>query len=154
MGAGSSAARERHKTAGTPTHSPAEASAPRRHEICLTADATTADFLNRKADYLDTIVRLKEAMSEEGDSLERESLNRDDFYDSIGSVEDRAEAAFKALARQVDDDRLLLSVEQEEIRPALNESHAEVLESLKAAVARFDQRQEKMKKAKAKEKRK
>ena len=91
-------------------------------------------------------MRLQEALSEEGDSLERRSLKPDDFYDSIGSVEERAEAAFKAIDRQVEEDKLLLSVEQEELRPALKKAHAEVLESLKSAVARFDQRQEKAKK--------
>ena len=90
---------------------------PRQHEIRLAADATTADFLNRKADYLDTIARLQEALSDEGDSLERQSLKPEDFYDSIGSVEERAEAAFKALAEQIDDDKLLVSVEQEDLHP-------------------------------------
>ena len=129
---------ERSPQLGSPARSPSD----RR--------ATTADFLNRKADYLDTIVRLQEALSEEGDSLEGRSLEPEDFYDSIGSIEERTEAAFKALARQIDEDKLLLSVEQEELRPALKKAHAEVLESLKAAVARFDRRQEDAKKEKEK----
>ena len=74
------------------------------------------------------------------------------FYDSIGNVEERAEAAFKALAGQMDDDKLLLSVEQEELRPVIKETRAEVLKSLKAAVALFDEVQKKTKKAKEKEK--
>ena len=117
VGAGTSDSREPHKTVGAPARPPAAASAPRQHEIRLAADATTADFLNRKADYLDTIVRLQEAMSEEGESLERQSLKPEDFYDSIGSIEERAEAAFKVIAGQIDDDNLLLSLEQEELRP-------------------------------------
>ena len=52
----------------------------------------------------------------------------------------------------MDDDTLLLSVEQEELHPAMKKAHAEVLESLKVAVARFDQRQENAKKAKEKKK--
>jgi hypothetical protein len=125
-------------------------SVPQRHEIGSLADATVADFLNRKADYLDTIVRLRESLSEEGGSLERQSLKPEDFYDSIGSVEERAEAAFKAIGGQIDEDKLLLRQERDELRPALKTAHAEVLRSLKAAVARFDQRQEKSKKERKK----
>ena len=146
-----------HSTASSKTRPPVEPetlpqTASSQQEIHLTADAAVTDFLNRKSDYLDTIVRLQESLSEEGNSLARESLKPDDFYDSIGSVEERTEAAFKAIARQVDDDKLLLSVEQEELHPALKKAHTEVLVSLKAAVARFDQRQEKTKKAKEKKK--
>ena len=104
----------------------AQPSTARRHEIHLAADATAADFLNRKADYLDTIVQLQEAMSEEGQPLERQSLKPEDFYDSIGNIEERAEAAFKALAKQIDDDNLLSELlEREELRPALKKTHAE-----------------------------
>ena len=142
----------RHKGADTPNRPAAIVSAPQQHEIRMTADATTADFLNRKADYLDTIVRLREAMSEEGESLERQSLKPEDFYDAIGSVEERAETAFKAIGGQIDEDKLLLSAEQEELRPLLKTGHADVLEPLKAAVARFDRRQEMLKKNKEKKK--
>ena len=136
-----------HKGADTPSRPPVVASTSVRHEIRLTADATTADFLNRKADYLDTIMRLQEAMCEEGRSLEEQSLKPEDFYDSIGSVEERSEAAFKSLAKQIDDDNLLSELlEREELRPALKKARAEVLVSLKTAVERFDQRQEKMRK--------
>ena len=140
------------KTADTasPPSPPADPTRPqtgttsRRHEIRLTADATPADFLNRKADYLDTIVRLQEAISEEGESLERQSLKSEDFYNSIESVEERAEAAFKALARQIEEDKLLSELlEREELRPAVNKSHTKVIKSLKAVVARFDAGQEK-----------
>ena len=120
-----------------PTRRAAAVRASSQHEIRLAADATTADFLSRKADYLDTIVRLQEALTEEGESLERQSLKPEDFYDSIGSIEERADAAFKAIAGQIDDDNLLLSLEQEELRPLLKKAHVEVLKMLKAAVARF-----------------
>ncbi len=152
VGAGASDTREPHKTIGDSSRPPAVASTSRQHEIRLAADATTADFLNRKSDYLDTIVRLQEAMSEEGESPERQSLKSENFYDSIGSVEERADAAFKVIAGQIDDDNLLLSVEREELRPLLKKSHVEVLKVLKSAVARFDQRQEELKKAKEKPK--
>jgi hypothetical protein len=146
---------QRHKTPDTTAHPPVQPetlpqTAPRRHEIRLTADATTADFLNRKADYLDTVMRIQEAISEEGCSLESGSPKPDDFYDAIGNVEERAEAAFKALGGQVEEDKLLLSLEQEELRPALRKARAETLDSLKSAVARFDQKQEKTKKEKKK----
>ena len=70
-----------------------------RHEIRLTADTTTADFLNRKADYLDTVARIKEAVAEERGSLDTKSFKPEDFYESIGSLEERAEAAFEASRR-------------------------------------------------------
>jgi len=152
VGTGTSDTREPHATTGAAAGPPAVASTSRQHEIRLATDATTADFLNRKSDYLDTIVQLQEAMSEEGDSPERQSLKPEDFYDSIGSIEERADAAFRVIARQIDDDNLLLSLEQEELRPLLKKSHAEVLKVLKSAVARFDQRQEELKKAKEKPK--
>ena len=141
---------------GEPTPPSAKPVAPQggtdagRAEIRVTTGDTTADFLNRKSDYLDTIVRLREALSEEGESLASKSPKPDEFYDFIETVEERAEAAFKTLARQVGDDKLLLSVEREELHPALKKSHDEVLESLKSAVARFDQRQEKAKKERKK----
>jgi hypothetical protein len=157
--AGSSDARERHRTAGTAAHPPMEPNKaaqteakPRTHEIRLTADATIANFLDRKADYGETIAQLREAFCEEGNSLEKQSLKPDDFDDSIGSVEERAEAAFKAMARQVGKDDLLLPSEQKDLYPALKKAHTEVLDSLKSAVARFNQRQEKTKKAKEKKK--
>jgi hypothetical protein len=134
------------KTTAIVSRPPAVASTSVRDEIRLVADATAAEFLNRKADCFDTIVRLQETLSEEGESLERQSLKPDAFYDSVENLEERAETAFKALARQVDNDNLLLSAEQDELRPALRKAHAEVLESLKAAVARFDRLQKKTKK--------
>jgi hypothetical protein len=140
---GTPTAQVQHVRTETPTRPPAEASTSIRHEIHLATDATTADFLNRKADYFDTIARLQEALSEEADSLERQPLKPEDFYDSIGSVEERTEAAFKAITGQIGGDKLLVSVEQEELLPALKKAHAEALESLKTAVSRFDQRQEK-----------
>jgi hypothetical protein len=151
---------ERRRDADNPSRPIAEPERPtkaepaRHHqEIPLFADATTTDFFNRKADYGETIAQLREAFCEEGDSLERQSPKPEDFYDSIGSVEERAETAFKALARQVEDDKLLSEMgERDELRLALKKAHAEVLESLKSAVARFDQRQEKIKKAKEKKK--
>lgn len=157
---GTSASAERRKpaeTENTARRGAAAASKPdaqasgRQPEIRLAADATTADFLNRKADYMDTIARLREALTEEGDALARRSLKPDDFYDSIGGIEDRAEAACKTLARQIEDDNLLSELgEREELRPALKQARAEVLMSLKEAVARFDRRQEKMKQDKEK----
>ena len=147
---GTPTAQVQHKGTDTPAGPSVMDSTSRQHEIRLVADATTADFLNRKADYLDTIARLQEALSEDGDSPESQSLKPADFYDSIVSVEERAEAAVNAIAKQIDDDKLLVFLEQEELHQAMKKAHSEVLESLKAAVARFDQQQEKMKKEKEK----
>ena len=156
-GANAADAKERPEPAGTPSvetaeskREPATGMASRQHEIRLSADATAADFVNRKADYLDTIVQLREALSKEGNSVESQSSKAEDFYDSIGSIEERTEAAFKALAGEINKDKLLLSVEQEELRPALKKARSEVLDSLKATVARFDEREEKTKKEKKK----
>ncbi len=148
---------KRAQTAEVATPSSAPTSSPQppqavaqRRDIGSLADTTSDDFLNRKVDYLDTIVRLREELCEDGNSLERKSLKPEDFYDSIGSVEERAEAAFKAISGQIDTDKLLLHLEQDELRPDLKKAHSEVLESLKAAVARFDRRQKETKKEKKK----
>jgi hypothetical protein len=137
-----------HRTAGVPalTALPQPEKALRGREIRVTADATTADFLNRKADYLDTIARLREVFRDEGIALGNRSAGPEDFYDSVVGLEERAQAAFKALGKQIDGDKLLVTIEQEELRLALKTAHAVTLESLKAAVARFEQRQEKMNK--------
>ncbi len=112
-----------HQTAGVPplTGLAQPEKALRGREIRVTGDATTADFLNRKTDYLDTIVRLREVLSDEGNTLGKQFAEPEDFYDSIASLEERAEAAFKTLRKQIDNDKLLLSVEQEEVRTRIEE---------------------------------
>ena len=70
----------------------------------MSADATTADFLNRKADYLDTIVQLREALTEDEKVRERSSLSPDDFYDAVDKIEERGNTAFHSLGKLIDSD--------------------------------------------------
>jgi len=121
-----------------------------KHAIRVPADATTIDFLNRKTDYLDTIAQLQQALTDDGKTTERSSLSPDGFYEAVGDLEERGNLAFRSLGEEIDGDKLLVSIEQEELRLAMKTAHATTLESLKSAVARFDERQEKMKKEKEK----
>ena len=125
-----------------PAKEPPQA-ASNQHVIRVVADATTADFLNRKADYLDTVAQLREALTDDAKAMERSPLNPDDFYEAVGNLEERSNADFRSLGNQIEKDNFLSDLlEREELRPALKKAHAEVLDSLKAAVTRFDRRQE------------
>lgn len=121
-------------------------------ESRVAVDSLAADFLNAKSDYLDTIARLEAALCDDAVAGEKRATDGDTFYAAISDLEERAEAAFKSLGSQIDADKLLLGVEREEIRPALETARGEVLKALKAAVAQFDQRQQKPKVKKEKKK--
>ena len=95
-----------------------------------------------RSDYLDTIVAAAGGDVRGRGSLEGRSLKPDDFYDSIGRSRNGRKPRSRRSIRQVDDDKLLLSSEKKELRLALEGARAKVLEWLKAAVARFDNRQE------------
>jgi hypothetical protein len=142
------------QTASTPKDSPARENVatpsptkPKKEEptLTFTAEPSASDFLNRRSDYLDTIAQLQEQFCADGVAAEKKATQQDDFYSAIGDLEERAEAAFKALTAQIAEDKLLLSVERDELFPVLSQSRTKVLGSLKAAVARFDKRQEKTK---------
>jgi hypothetical protein len=107
---------------------------------------SSADFLNRKSDHLDTLAQLTETLCADVLSAEKQAVQQDAFYSAISDIEEWADSDFTALAAQIDQDKLLLDYERNEIHPVLQKRHAEVLESLKSAVARFDKRQEKMNK--------
>jgi hypothetical protein len=128
-----------------PTKQPPQ-SASSQPVIRMAADATTVDFLNRKADYLETIAQLREALADDEKTMDRSPLSPDEFYEAIATLEERSNAAFKSLGASIDGDKLLLSIETDELHLALTMAHAVTLESLKSAIAQFDQRQEKMKK--------
>jgi len=81
-------------------------------------------------------------------AVENPPARAEDFYGAIGNLEERADAAFKALAAQINEDDLLFSAEQDELRPVLKKTRVAVFESLKSAVARFDKRQEEARKEK------
>jgi hypothetical protein len=130
-----------------PTKQPLQ-TASSQHVIRVPADATTDDFLNRKAEYLETIAQLRETLTDDGKAMETSPLSPDDFYDAVGNLEERSNADFRSLGKLIDGDKLLVSIEQDELHLALKTAHAATLESLKAAVARFDGRQEKTKKQK------
>jgi hypothetical protein len=128
-------------------HQPPQAASSQR-VIRVAADATTTDFLNRKADYLNTIAELREALTDDGKAMERSPLTPDDFYEAVGNLEERSNVAFRSLGALIDGDELLVSIEQDELRLALRTANAATLESLKATVTRFEGRQEKTKKEK------
>jgi hypothetical protein len=133
-----------------PTQQPPQA-ASHQHVIRVSADATTADFLNRKADYLETIAELREALTDDAKAMERSPLSPDDFYEAVSNLEERSNGDFRSLGNQIEKDNLLSELlEREELRPALKKAHAEVLDSLKVAVTRFDRRQEENQKKKEK----
>lgn len=123
---------------------PMPAERPKEKERASTS-ISASDFLNRKSDYLDTIARLQEQFCADGVAAEKQAAEQDGFYSAIGDLEERAEAAFKALAAQINEDKLMLFIERDELRPALEKARNEVLASLKVAVAHFDKRQEPMK---------
>ena len=55
-------------------------------------------FLNRQADYLETIAQLRETLTDDGRSLEKSSLSPDDFIETVYKLEDRINEAFRRLA--------------------------------------------------------
>ena len=86
----------------------------------VSAGVTTLDFLNRKADYLETIAELREVLTDDGKALERSASSPDDFYEAVGNLEERSNAAFQSLRQaSIDGDNLLVSIEQEELHLAL-----------------------------------
>ena len=130
-----------------PTRQPPQ-SASSQHIIRVPAEATTADFLNRKADYLDTIAQLREALTDDETAIEKSASSPDDFYEAVGNLEEQNNKAFQSLGAQIEGDELLVSIEQDDLRLALKTAHAATLESLKDAVARFDRHHEEKEKGK------
>lgn len=110
------------------------------------APFSAADLLSRKADHLDTLDRLKQDFLEDLRIAQKELPQQDDFYSSIGDMEERLGRVSKSMTAELNEDKLLLSVEQQELRQALEKYYAEVMEAMKAAVKQFDLRQSTMKK--------
>ncbi len=131
-----------HRTSDTavrPGRRPRQAARP--GEAGVTVDTSIADFLNRKADYGDTIFQLRETLADEGHALADQPLGADEFYRAIVSLEERADRAFRALDAQISGDLLLLAVEQRELRSGLNQASVDLVDELKSAVTRYERRQ-------------
>ena len=131
----------------TPSTAPSS-KRPAEKDVASATESFATDFLNRKSDYLDTIVQLQSQFCADGVAAEKQATEQDRFYSAIGDIEERAESAFKAVAVQINEDKLLLFTERDELQSSLRKSHNDVLASLKAAVAQFDKRQEKKEKTK------
>lgn len=92
-------------------------------------------FLERKADYLDTIRFLYVFLLQDfPDKLEKD----DDFYLKITSIEERSKDFSAGLLKNVTEDRLLLTLERKDIEGFLNRLQSDLLNRLRKHVEDFE----------------
>ena len=120
--------------------------APQKIEWVADAPVSEEAFLTRAADYLDTMKRLQGDLLNEVRTASGKARQQSEFYSAVADLEERMERMSEAMLAEINADKLLLSVEQEELRTAVGEHRSKVLKELGAAVKKFDERQKKTKK--------
>lgn len=101
------------------------------------------DLFTRKADYEDTIARLRQSLLRDAANEEKNAADADAFYLRVAELEQRTNRLFKACRKEIEQDKLLFSLEQEELRVELGKARDDVLNRLKDAVAAYRTKQKK-----------
>jgi hypothetical protein len=95
-------------------------------------------LLTREQDHLDTLQRLVDTTTTTLETICKKAPIAGDkdrpFFVAIAEVEERSEANLKNLAKEVEGDDLLLSVEKAELLQVIEERRVGVLQALKEAV--------------------
>jgi hypothetical protein len=104
--------------------------------------AFTDSFFTRKRDYLHTLERLAAGLAADLRGAERRAAEaekgREGFPLAVAELEERGEDNFKKLRAEVSADKLLLTVEKDEVLGDLGRRRARWLKSLGDAVRRHE----------------
>lgn len=100
--------------------------------------AQPANVLTIKADYLATIESLASALTQDIPAVPDKAAAPESFFEAVARSEEEGTAAFSAIRKEMLADKLLLSVEKDEIALRIDESEETFLESLRKAVRRWN----------------
>jgi len=104
----------------------------------LVNDPRQLNVLTVKADYLATVEALGHALGQDIPPEPIKSGNSDAFFEAIAQCEEEGTAAFAAIRSEMQADKLLLSVEKDEIDLRIDESEKTFLETLRKKVRQWN----------------
>jgi len=94
--------------------------------------------LTIKSDYLTTVESLALSLSEGLPAIPSKQSEQEPFFESIAKSEEEGAAAFSAIRLEMEADKLLLSIEKEEIASQINHSERDYIDLLHQQVLRWE----------------